>query len=176
MKTRPLGSTGLQVPVLGFGASSLGSVFRPVSLDDCVDDAISILNGAVDEAGALITRGPMPTAYGDRMMIARVFLNLITNAIRFAQEGKYPEIHISCEDGGEEWILSVSDNGVGIDPRHAERIFLIFQRLDHSKNGTGIGLAVAKKIVERHGGRIWVESIGSGHGARFLFTMPKRGE
>lgn len=162
--------------LLAYSRVGRQATFEAVQLDDCINEAIQILNGAVSEAGATILRSPMPVAYGDRMMLARVFLNLITNAIRFTREGEPPTIDVSCEDGGEEWILSVGDNGVGIDPRHAERIFVIFQRLDPSKNGTGIGLAISKKIIERHGGRIWVESLGRGHGSVFRFTIAKRSE
>ncbi len=159
--------------LLQFSRVGQSAAFEMISLDACVNEAIELLNGAVAEAEATITRDPLPSAYADLVMLSRVFMNLVANAIRFARDGESPQIHISCEDGGEEWILGVSDNGIGIDPRHAERIFVLFQRLDPRKEGTGIGLSIAKKIVERHGGRIWVESAGRGQGATFRFTIRK---
>lgn len=159
--------------LLQFSRVGRSATFGQISLDVAMTEAIEMLNGAVADAGATITRDPLPEAYGDLTMISRVFLNLVGNSIRFAREGVPPVVHVSCEDGGEEWILSVADNGIGIDPRHSERIFVIFQRLNPQKEGTGIGLAVSKKIVERHGGRIWVESEGRGHGAALRFTIRK---
>lgn len=147
--------------------------FVSVSLEGALDEAIALLNGAVTEAGAVIARDPLPVVWGDLGMVSRVFLNLITNAIRFAKDGEPARIHITCEDLGDELEVSVSDSGIGIDPRHAERIFTIFARLNPEKNGTGIGLAVCKKIVEKHGGRIWVESV-PGQGATFKFTLLKQ--
>jgi light-regulated signal transduction histidine kinase (bacteriophytochrome) len=145
--------------------------FGPFQLGDALDDAVEMLNGAVTEAGASITRGDLPAAWGDRSMVSRVFLNLITNAIRFARD-EPARVHVSVEDDGDEWVVSVSDNGIGIEPRHAERIFGLFQRLNPTKPGTGLGLAICKKIVDRHGGRIWVES-SPGSGATFKFTISK---
>ncbi len=161
--------------LLQFSRVGRSATFESISIDTCVNEAIELLNGAVSDAGAILTRipDPLPMAYGDLVMLSRVFLNLIANAIKFAREGEIPTVHITCEDGGDEWILGVTDNGIGIDPRHSERIFVIFQRLDPLKEGTGLGLAISKKIIERHGGRIWVESLGRGHGATFRFTIRK---
>jgi light-regulated signal transduction histidine kinase (bacteriophytochrome) len=108
----------------------------------------------------------------DSTQLVQVFQNLIINGIKFHSE-KSPEVHISAENKAKEWVFSVRDNGIGIDPQYSEKIFEVFKRL-HKKEeypGTGIGLAVCKKIVERHGGRIWVESE-LGKGSTFYFTLP----
>jgi light-regulated signal transduction histidine kinase (bacteriophytochrome) len=102
----------------------------------------------------------------------QLFQNLVGNAVKF-HGNENPRVHVSARRNGKEWIFAVKDNGIGIDPRHQDRIFAIFQRL-HSRKaypGTGIGLAICKKIVERHGGRIWVDSA-EGQGTTFYFTMP----
>ena len=159
--------------LLAFSRVGRQTEFAAMSLNDALNDAIELLNGAVAEAGAVITRGELSDAWGDRVMVSRIFLNLITNAIRFAKDGEPARVHVTSEDLGNELEVSVSDNGIGIDPRHAERIFGIFARLNPEKNGTGIGLAICKKAVEKHGGRIWVESV-PGHGATFKFTLLKK--
>jgi signal transduction histidine kinase len=145
--------------------------FDAVSLDAALGDALELLNGAVEEAKAAVVASQLQVVWGDRQMISRIFLNLITNAIKFTKDPA-PTVTISSRDLGDEVEVSVSDNGIGVDPRHAERIFGIFTRLNPEITGTGIGLAICKKIVEKHGGRIWVESI-PGHGASFKFTLLK---
>ena len=149
--------------------------FEPTDCDDVLDHALANLKLAVDESGATVTFDDLPTVAADATQLTQVFQNLIGNAIKFRKKDEPPRIHISAEHKGTKWLFSVQDNGIGIAPEHTERVFLIFQRL-HTREeypGTGIGLAVCKKIVERHGGRIWVKSE-LGEGATFHFTIPAK--
>jgi chemotaxis family two-component system sensor kinase Cph1 len=148
--------------------------FEPTQLTAAVDRALANLHAAIQETGAEITRDPLPQVMGDVSQLTQLFQNLLGNAIKF-RGAETPRIHVSAKRTGSEWTVSVKDNGIGIEPQYAERIFVIFQRL-HGKGeypGTGIGLAICKKIVARHGGRIWVEST-PGEGAEVLFTLPAR--
>ncbi len=150
-----------------------GKPFEPTESEDILRKALSNLQIAIEEKGAVVTHDPLPTIVADSTQMLQLFQNLIGNGLKF-QDNKRPEVHVSVEDRGEDWVFSFRDNGIGIDPKYKERIFVIFERL-HGKGeykGTGIGLAVCKKIVERHGGRIWVDST-PGNGATFYFTMPK---
>ncbi len=130
------------------------------------------LGPAIEEAKAQVTHDPLPTVQADAVQLGQVFQNLIGNALKF-HDGSEPRIHVSAELKDGEWVFSVRDNGIGIGPEYHERIFVIFQRLHGREQyrGTGMGLAICKKIVERHGGRIWVESDG-GKGSAFYFSMP----
>jgi len=151
---------------------------RPLTRTDCshiLDFALTDLKIAIEESDAVVTHDPLPTVAADETQLKQVFQNLISNGIKFHKENSRPEIHVGVEQQDEEWVFAVSDNGIGIDPQYFEQIFIIFQRL-HSQEeypGTGIGLALCKKIVERHGGRMWVESE-AGQGSTFYFTIPKR--
>jgi chemotaxis family two-component system sensor kinase Cph1 len=129
----------------------------------------------IEETGAVVTHDSLPTVTADDSLLGQLFQNLIGNAIKF-RGNEPPFIHISASRNGSGWTFSIRDNGIGIAPEDAERIFVIFQRLHRREEypGTGIGLAVCKKIVEYHGGRIWVESE-LGKGATFYFTLPREG-
>jgi signal transduction histidine kinase len=148
--------------------------FGPTDSALVIEEALLNLQTAIEESGAEVTYNSLPTVIADASQLARLFQNLIGNAIKFRSE-ELPKIHISSEQKDHEWIFSIRDNGIGLDPKQAERIFVIFQRL-HTREkypGTGIGLAICKKIVERQGGRIWVESE-LGKGSTFYFTIPYR--
>ena len=133
--------------------------------------ALFNLQAAIAESGAIVTSDPLPTVVAEEVMLTQLFQNLISNSIKF-RGGETPRIHVSAERDGEGCLFSVRDNGIGIEPRDAERVFGMFKRLHGSEvPGTGIGLALCKKIVERKGGRIWVESE-AGRGATFKFTVP----
>lgn len=148
--------------------------FQPVSLDIALKEALLNLTTAIEACqGVVRIDSALPTVMGERSELVRLFQNLVANALKYRSPGKAPEIFVKGERQGLEWLLTVQDNGIGIPSEHQERIFGIFQRLHgHSQyEGAGIGLAVCKKIVERHQGRIWVESE-SGQGSRFCFTLP----
>ena len=150
--------------------------FQPVDCQAAFTLALINLKTAIEESGATVTRGPLPVVPGDHTQLAQLFQNLIGNAVKYRSEAP-PTVHVSATrrtvpDDSDEWLFSVRDNGIGIDPQYAERIFVIFQRLHGREQypGTGVGLAICKKIVERHGGRIWVESR-LGQGSTFYFTL-----
>jgi light-regulated signal transduction histidine kinase (bacteriophytochrome) len=149
-----------------------GKAFAPTPLEPVLAGALANLAIAIDEAKAEITHDPLPTISGDPTQLLQLFQNLIGNALKFRRNVPV-RIQIGAQREGSDWRISVTDNGIGIDPQYAERIFMIFQRL-HTREeypGTGIGLSVCKKIVERHGGRIWVEPAPES-GSVFTFTLP----
>jgi PAS domain S-box-containing protein len=144
---------------------------KRVDIPSTLDWALQNLEAAIEETGAVISRGSLPDVLGSRVHLVQLFQNLIANSLKYCGE-QQPRIHISAVREGSEWIFSVKDNGIGIAPEQHQRIFEIFKRLHgRSVPGTGIGLAVCKRIVERHGGRIWVESE-PGKGSEFKFALP----
>jgi light-regulated signal transduction histidine kinase (bacteriophytochrome) len=147
----------------------------PVSAEVVLGGVLANLRMAIDESGAVIHHDPLPEVMADESQIAQLLQNLIANAIKFHGPST-PQIHIAAELQGNHWQFVVGDNGIGIDPDQHERVFQIFQRL-HSRDeypGSGIGLAVCKRIVQRHGGQIWLESQ-PGAGSTFFFTLPAVG-
>jgi PAS domain S-box-containing protein len=152
-----------------------GGEFEETDVSLVFEGAMRNLTAAIEESGAVISCDPLPSVTADGSQLVQLFQNLIGNAVKFRGEER-PRIHVSARWAGGEWIFSVKDNGIGIDPRYFSRIFTIFQRL-HGKTeypGTGIGLAICKKIAERHGGRVWVESE-TGKGSTFFFSITGKG-
>ena len=148
--------------------------FELFDLNNALNGVLSYLQTYIVENNTQITYDPLPLIVGDSSQIQQLFQNLLSNAIKF-QDDEPPRIHISADESSDEWKFGVSDNGIGIDPEYQEQIFNVFKRL-HTRieyPGTGIGLSICKKIVERHGGRIWVKSK-LGEGSTFYFTIPKK--
>ncbi|MGE5621211.1 MAG: sensor histidine kinase [archaeon] len=146
--------------------------YSPVDCSKVLESVIKNLDMSIRETGARIVSDPLPIIMGDEVQLIQLFQNLISNAIKFRRQAEIPEIRLSAVQRSGEWLFSVKDNGIGIDPQQGERIFQIFQRL-HDRDeypGTGIGLAVCKRIVERHKGKIWIES-GLSEGTTFYFTF-----
>ena len=153
--------------------TSKARALEPVDAGVAAGAAIGNLQTSIGEAGADVSVGGLPNVLADTVQLTQLFQNLIGNAIKYCEERR-PQIHVDAKSNGSAWVFSVRDNGIGIDPQYFERIFQMFQRL-HTReeySGTGIGLAICRKIVERHGGRIWVESQ-PGQGSTFLFTLPQ---
>lgn len=149
-----------------------GQPFQPVAVKEMVAEALTNLATAIEESHAQIECDALPTIQGDPRQLPQLFQNLLGNAIKYRTQ-QPPQIRIRAEPQGRDWRFAVEDNGIGIDPEHSDKIFVIFKRL-HGRNqysGTGIGLAICKKIVERHGGKIWVEPALNG-GSVFYFTLP----
>ncbi len=155
--------------------SRVGAFGKPVEPTDCnhvFEHVVTDLRAAIDDSRAVVAHDPLPTVMADESELAHLFQNLIGNAIKFHGD-EQPRVHVSAELNGEDWVFSVRDNGIGIEQQYADRIFRVFQRL-HTRDkysGTGIGLAICKRIVEGHGGRIWLESE-PGKGSVFNFTIP----
>ncbi|HEX9397648.1 MAG TPA: PAS domain S-box protein [Burkholderiales bacterium] len=150
-----------------------GKEFLPIEVEPSLNKAISNLRSAVEESSAAVTWDPLPRVSADESQLAQLFQNLVGNALKF-RSASVPRIHVACIEKEADFEFAVSDNGIGIEPQYFERIFMVFQRLHNKAEypGTGIGLAICKKVVERHGGRIWVTSK-AGAGSTFHFTLPK---
>jgi len=150
-----------------------GRDFQKVASGAALSKALANLRGAQDASGAVVTHDAMPEVLADSVQLTQLFQNLLGNAMKF-HGAEAPRIHVGAESREQVWVFTVRDNGIGLDPQYADRIFMMFQRLHNKAEypGTGIGLAICKKIAERHGGRIWVESQ-LGQGSTFGFTLAR---
>ncbi len=142
-----------------------------VSLDECVDAAVDVMEVRIEELGASIVRDELPDAVGDRTVLTQLYQNLLSNALKFVEKGT-PVVRFTANNDDGTWILGVQDNGIGMKPEFSEEVFKPFKRLHNRTEyaGTGVGLSICKKAVTRHGGRIWVES-DLGQGSHFKFTL-----
>ena len=169
------GATRMQALILDLlsysRVTTKGQSLQLTSAKNACDIALGNLRKSIEESGAVVSVDALPSVLADTTQLTHVFHNLIGNALKY-RIACGPEIRISAQADGSHWILSVKDNGIGIDPQYFDRIFQMFQRLhtNGEYSGTGIGLAICRKIVERHGGRIWVDSE-LGRGATFSFTV-----
>ncbi len=158
--------------------SRIGRMVNPpakFSMTALAREALELMHGSIQQGEVEFVVTPdMPQVYADQQRIREVLQNLIENAIRYRNAQAPPRIEIGCRRGDGENVFFVKDNGIGIEPRYHEKIFGLFDKLDAASPGTGIGLALVKRIVELHGGKIWVESAGAGQGATFCFTLPER--
>ena len=148
-----------------------GGDLLPIDSEGAFEGALESLGAAIEESGAQITHDPLPRVLADGRQLEQLFTNLLGNALKF-RGGEAPRVHVDARRSGRHWVFAVQDNGIGLDPQYADRVFVMFQRL-HARDeypGTGVGLAICKKIVERHGGRISVKST-PGSGATFVFTL-----
>jgi PAS domain S-box-containing protein len=156
-------------------AGTNGKALREISSENALKKALTNLRATIQESGAVVTHDSLPAITTDDTQLVQVFQNLVGNAIKY-RSAEVPHVHVcATKNGGQEWIFSVRDNGLGIDPQYFERIFILFQRLHGQKEfkGTGIGLTICKKMLERLGGRIWVESQPE-KGSTFYFALPER--
>jgi PAS domain S-box-containing protein len=142
-------------------------------LNEALGAPLSVLKNRIEESAAVVTADRLPVVRGDVSQLAHVFQNLLSNALKYRRNDVPPEIHISAREDGANWVISVRDNGIGFEPRYADRIFGLFKRLHKEEYpGTGLGLAICKRVVERYGGRIWAEAT-PGQGAVFSFALPR---
>ncbi len=160
--------------------SRIGRVVNPpveVSLGELAREAVELIAGEITEFGVEVEISPdLPVVHGDRPRLLEVILNLVDNAVKFMGGQPDPRIEIGVRQEGREKVFYVRDNGIGIDPRYHEKVFDLFDQLDQKIKGTGIGLALVKRIVETHEGRIWIESGGPGQGSTFCFTISEKGD
>jgi light-regulated signal transduction histidine kinase (bacteriophytochrome) len=162
--------------ILQFARLPQDLTFTSVAANDAFEEALTSLQTAISESQATVLRGDLPVVQSDPLLLTQLFQNLIGNAIKYRGD-RPPVVRVDARNAGTEWILTVADNGIGVPPESRERIFGMFQRLRGSSHvpGTGIGLALCRQIVERHGGRIWIEGE-EGQGATVYFTIPIRDE
>jgi light-regulated signal transduction histidine kinase (bacteriophytochrome) len=174
------GATRMQVLINDLLAFSrvgrMGAEHIVVDGDEILAAALANLETPIEATGATVTADPLPPLRGDPALLSAVFQNLISNAIKFRRPDVAPRITVTVRRRNDEWLFACADNGIGIDPEYAERIFAIFQRL-HPRSeypGTGIGLAMCRKIIEYHGGEVWLDTARSSEeaGSRFCFTLP----
>ena len=158
--------------------SRVGRVINPsenVSIEELAHEAIDLLNAEVHRRDVQVSISPdLPVIIGDRTRLREVLQNLIENALKYMGDQPEPRIEIRARMEADEQITLVRDNGIGINPRYHDKIFGLFNQLDQQTEGSGVGLAIAKRIVELHGGHIWVESEGPGHGSTFCFAIPSQ--
>jgi len=160
--------------------SRIGRIVNPpkeIQLHELVDDIVQMMETRLQGANIEVEIDPnLPTIYGDKPRMQEVFTNLLDNAVRFMGDQPNPRIEVGFRQDEEETVYFVRDNGIGIDPRFHDRVFNLFEKLDAASEGTGIGLAITQRIIEQHGGRIWIESEGEGKGSTFCFTLPPQEE
>jgi signal transduction histidine kinase len=156
--------------------SRIGRISNPpssVPAEDLIREALDLLAGSIARSEVQVRVAPdLPVLYGDRPRLMEVFQNLIDNAVKFSTGQPHPQVEIGCIEQGNEPVFYVRDNGIGIDPLYHKKVFGLFEQLDPDHDGTGIGLALVKRIIEVLGGRIWVQSQGAGQGTAFYFTLP----
>ncbi len=152
--------------------SRMGTKKEPTDIGVVLNEAITNLGVVIKKTGTQVTHDKLPVVMGDPAQLCQLFHHLLDNAIKF-RSASPPKVHISAGQVGDDWVFSVQDNGVGIDPKYIDNLFLISERVREGQPKTGIGLAICKKIVERHGGKIWVESE-KGNGSTFHFSIPKK--
>lgn len=160
--------------------SRVGRIMNPpseIEMGRLVADVLAQMAGPLAQKQIEVVVQPeFPPLHADRQRIAEVLQNLVENAVKYMGDQVAPRIEIGARVDDGEWVFFVSDNGVGIDPKHQEKIFGLFSKLDAAHEGTGIGLTLVKRIIEVHGGRVWVESPGEGRGSTFCFTIPAKAQ
>ena len=159
--------------------SRIGRLVNPpedVPFAEIAREAIALARGRIEERGVAVEIGPeLPSVRGDRVRLVEVVQNLVDNAAKFMGDQPRPRVEIGARPFAGEPVFFVRDNGIGVPPQHRERVFRLFEKLEPASDGTGVGLALVKRIVELHGGRIWVEPSGPEGGATFFFTLPRAG-